>query len=398
MPMWFVVAFWGDDQQRSSYGPRGVTPARGEGARRDAANRFVLFTAFGSAVLLLGPAARGGAVRHDGHRRPDRARGRCRRRSGARQHGAGDRGSADHRRAWRSRRRCSRCTPGCLRRTRSPRPAARCCSPACSSRWAPTAWSGSPYPIVPEGVAVPGAAARRPRRRRRSSGAGWPASWSATSSAWSPSPRWRTWASSLLGIASLTAHRAAGRAVRERGPRPRHGAAVPRRRRPQGPPPQRGPRRRSARTCATALPRLGWLLAFGVARRAGPARARRLLGRAAGDRRGVELDRLGPLGRAARRARRRRHRGRRGLSAAGAPPGLARSAADPPGGDARSVDGLPGVPPPVTMGDATVHEVAVTGPLVVAVARARRPALAAARTSRGRRSAPCSVPAAEALP
>jgi NADH-quinone oxidoreductase subunit M len=35
--------------------------------------------------------------------------------------------------------------------------------------------------------------------------------------------------------------------------------------------------------------------------------------------------------------------------------------------DARSIDGLPGVPPPVTMGDATLHEVAVTGPLVVAV-------------------------------
>jgi NADH-quinone oxidoreductase subunit M len=40
VPMWFLVAVWGDDRD----------PA----ARRDAANRFVLYTAGGSAVMLLG--------------------------------------------------------------------------------------------------------------------------------------------------------------------------------------------------------------------------------------------------------------------------------------------------------------------------------------------------------
>jgi NADH-quinone oxidoreductase subunit M len=43
IPMWFVIAVWGDDQQ-----------AGGEATRRDAANRFVLYTATGSAVMLLG--------------------------------------------------------------------------------------------------------------------------------------------------------------------------------------------------------------------------------------------------------------------------------------------------------------------------------------------------------
>ena len=54
VPMWFVVAFWGDDEQRSAYGPLGAPPPRGEVARRDAANRFILYTALGSAVMLLG--------------------------------------------------------------------------------------------------------------------------------------------------------------------------------------------------------------------------------------------------------------------------------------------------------------------------------------------------------
>jgi NADH-quinone oxidoreductase subunit M len=40
VPMWFLVAVWGDDRD----------PAR----RRDAAYRFILFTALGSAVMLLG--------------------------------------------------------------------------------------------------------------------------------------------------------------------------------------------------------------------------------------------------------------------------------------------------------------------------------------------------------
>ena len=40
VPMWAIIRFWGDDHD----------PA----ARRDAAMRFVLFTAFGSTLLLLG--------------------------------------------------------------------------------------------------------------------------------------------------------------------------------------------------------------------------------------------------------------------------------------------------------------------------------------------------------
>ena len=55
IPMWFVVAFWGDDRQRSGYASLvAAPPPIGERARRDAANRFVLFTALGSAVMLLG--------------------------------------------------------------------------------------------------------------------------------------------------------------------------------------------------------------------------------------------------------------------------------------------------------------------------------------------------------
>jgi NADH-quinone oxidoreductase subunit M len=54
VPMWFVVAFWGDNQQRRAYTPLAAPAPAGENARRDAANRFVLYTALGSAVMLLG--------------------------------------------------------------------------------------------------------------------------------------------------------------------------------------------------------------------------------------------------------------------------------------------------------------------------------------------------------
>ena len=43
IPMWLVIAIWGDDHQPG-----------GEATRRDAANRFILYTATGSAVMLLG--------------------------------------------------------------------------------------------------------------------------------------------------------------------------------------------------------------------------------------------------------------------------------------------------------------------------------------------------------
>ena len=54
IPMWFVVAFWGDDRQRAGYAPMSAAAPTGEAARRDAAYRFVLYTALGSTVMLLG--------------------------------------------------------------------------------------------------------------------------------------------------------------------------------------------------------------------------------------------------------------------------------------------------------------------------------------------------------
>jgi len=49
IPMWFIIAVWGDDHQ-----PVTRYSAGGDAARREAANRFILYTAVGSAVMLLG--------------------------------------------------------------------------------------------------------------------------------------------------------------------------------------------------------------------------------------------------------------------------------------------------------------------------------------------------------
>jgi NADH-quinone oxidoreductase subunit M len=54
VPMWFVVALWGDDTQIARTVGRSAPLPGGEQARRDAAMRFVLYTALGSAVMLLG--------------------------------------------------------------------------------------------------------------------------------------------------------------------------------------------------------------------------------------------------------------------------------------------------------------------------------------------------------
>ncbi|NLT53135.1 MAG: NADH-quinone oxidoreductase subunit M [Actinomycetales bacterium] len=54
VPMWFVIANWGDDTQPERSTASGATLPGGPEARRDAANRFILFTALGSAVMLLG--------------------------------------------------------------------------------------------------------------------------------------------------------------------------------------------------------------------------------------------------------------------------------------------------------------------------------------------------------
>ena len=51
VPMWFVIARWGDD---SLPAPPDAPQQGGRAARRDAANRFVLFTVTGSALMLLG--------------------------------------------------------------------------------------------------------------------------------------------------------------------------------------------------------------------------------------------------------------------------------------------------------------------------------------------------------
>lgn len=54
VPMWFVIAIWGDDRQQARPAGSGSLRPAGEIARRDAAFRFVLYTAAGSAVMLLG--------------------------------------------------------------------------------------------------------------------------------------------------------------------------------------------------------------------------------------------------------------------------------------------------------------------------------------------------------
>jgi NADH-quinone oxidoreductase subunit M len=54
IPMWFVISVWGDDQQPELVQPPATTRPGGPFARTDAAGRFVLYTATGSAVMLLG--------------------------------------------------------------------------------------------------------------------------------------------------------------------------------------------------------------------------------------------------------------------------------------------------------------------------------------------------------
>jgi NADH-quinone oxidoreductase subunit M len=56
VPMWFVIAFWGDREQpaRAALGRFPIVRPAGDAARTDAAYRFVLYTATGSAVMLLG--------------------------------------------------------------------------------------------------------------------------------------------------------------------------------------------------------------------------------------------------------------------------------------------------------------------------------------------------------
>jgi len=54
IPMWCVIAGWGDVTLPGRTAPPSSPAPGGEAARRDAAGRFVLYTALGSAVMLLG--------------------------------------------------------------------------------------------------------------------------------------------------------------------------------------------------------------------------------------------------------------------------------------------------------------------------------------------------------
>lgn len=54
LPMWFVIAQWGDAGRPGRRLEPAAPQPGGPAARRDAANRFLLFTAVGSAVMLLG--------------------------------------------------------------------------------------------------------------------------------------------------------------------------------------------------------------------------------------------------------------------------------------------------------------------------------------------------------
>jgi NADH-quinone oxidoreductase subunit M len=54
IPMWFVIAVWGDDTQPAIEASPSAPRPGGEAARSDAAYRFILYTATGSAIMLLG--------------------------------------------------------------------------------------------------------------------------------------------------------------------------------------------------------------------------------------------------------------------------------------------------------------------------------------------------------
>ena len=114
-------------------------------------------------------------------------------------------------------------------------------------------------------------------------------------------------------------HRDAGRALRQRRPRPRLGAAVLPRRRAQGALGSRRPRTARA-ALRDVSPRMGFALVVGFASTPRAARPGRLLGRVPRRVRGVVAGDRPPAGlfRALRGARGARHRARRGVLPAGA--------------------------------------------------------------------------------
>ena len=166
-----------------------------------------------------------------GHVRPHRARRPARRRPLALARGRPSPRCCCS--ASASRCRCGRCTRGCRRPTPSPRPPARCCSPRCCSRWAPTASCASSVATVPKGVAAlspvlailgvgrhPLGRARLPRRAR-------------------PQAPHRLQLGRAHGLRRARHRvgqrdRPAGGAARQHRPRHRRRPALLRRRRPQG--------------------------------------------------------------------------------------------------------------------------------------------------------------------
>ena len=113
VPMWVLISRFGDDHAT-------------ERARADASNRFVLFTALGSTLMLLGILV---LVVQSGHLRPRPARRRARRRA-VRPDPGGRRGPA-RRRPRHQGAALAAAHLAARRPTPSPRPPGRCCWPPC---------------------------------------------------------------------------------------------------------------------------------------------------------------------------------------------------------------------------------------------------------------------------
>ena len=240
VPMWFVVAVWGDDGQRRVWAPLTAPGPAGEAARRDAANRFILFTALGSAVMLLGlllVALRSGTT--DIAVLAQRAAG-----------GGGGSALSHGEQVV-----AAALIVGGLAVKAPMFPLHTWLPPAHTV--APTGGSVllagvllklGTYGMVR--VAVPDRAGRRPHPRPapgcprcRRHPLGRPRVLRGTR----PQAAGRVLVRRAHGLRAARhrlahADRAAGRVVRERRARPRHRVAVPRRRRPEGPAPLRGPR------------------------------------------------------------------------------------------------------------------------------------------------------------